>query len=133
MMVKNSFIRHLKNNLTVLCLILVLAACSEAKRPESILSENEMITLLAEIYELEERVGGLELPRDSAIKIFPHYKKELFLKKNISDSVFLRSMDYYMEHPDRMERIYTAVIDSLNLKAEGAAVISAKINDALSK
>jgi len=92
-----------------------------------------MITLLTEIYELEERVGGLELPRDSTVKVFPHYKQELFRKRNITDSIFLKSVDYYMEHPDRMERIYTAVIDSLNLKAESAAVVTSKINDALSK
>ena len=33
----------------------------------------------------------------------------------MSDSVFKKSFDYYMDRPKEMELIYTALVDSLSL------------------
>jgi hypothetical protein len=37
---------------------------------------------------------------------------------NTKDSVFRKSLDYYMARPRTLEHIYTALIDSLNLREQ---------------
>ena len=53
---------------------------------------------------------------------------------SVSDSSFMRSMDYYMAHPEKLERIYTALVDSLSFRTQATAVAdSAKKTNVLSK
>ena len=40
-------------------------------------------------------------------------EKDIFLKHEVTDSVFIESMEYYLESADKMDRIYARVIDSL--------------------
>jgi hypothetical protein len=42
----------------------------------------------------------------------------MFAKLGVSDSVFKRSFDYYMDRPREMEQIYAALVDSLSLKEQ---------------
>ena len=74
-----------------------------------------MVEILTEIYLSEQKVNRLGLTRDSAEHEFGRFKKEVFEKINVSDSVFKRSFDYYMDRPKEMEMIYTALVDSLSL------------------
>ena len=47
-------------------------------------------------------------------------ENKVFEKAAISDSLFRKSFDYYMERPREMELIYTALVDSLQLKEQRA-------------
>jgi hypothetical protein len=59
---------------------------------------------------------------DSAVKIFPKFEAKVFEKTGVSDSIFQMSMEYYKSNPAALEHIYTALVDSLNLKAEEKAL-----------
>ena len=45
---------------------------------------------------------------------------KVFAESGVTDSVFKKSFDYYMERPAEMEQIYTALVDTLQLKEQRA-------------
>ncbi|HEU5146791.1 MAG TPA: DUF4296 domain-containing protein [Chryseosolibacter sp.] len=96
-----------------------LMSCGE-KKPEGILSRAEMVSIMEEMYIAEEKVNHLTLKRDSAKIVFEAMEERVFEKAAVSDSLFKRSFDYYMEHPREMELIYTALVDSLQLREQRA-------------
>jgi hypothetical protein len=97
-------------------------SCKEDKKPDEVLSKKAMVRVLTEIYLTEEKVGRMGITRDSIEEIFPLFKERIFAKAAITDSVFKMSMDYYMAHPEELEFIYTALVDTLSFRAQAAAV-----------
>ena len=81
-----------------------------------------MVKVLSELYLTEEKVNKLSLNRDSATIVFNYFNDEVFRKLGTTDSVFRRSMDYYMERPKEIEKIYAALIDSLNLQEQRLSI-----------
>ena len=74
-----------------------------------------MVKILTEIYLTEQKINRLGVSRDSGEHEFERFKKGVFERVGVSDSVFKRSFDYYMDRPKEMEMIYTALVDSLSL------------------
>ncbi|HET9053768.1 MAG TPA: DUF4296 domain-containing protein [Cyclobacteriaceae bacterium] len=101
-------------------IVLVASACGKGKRPEGILTEKQMVHVMTELYIAEEKTSRLPIPYDSTRKIFPMFSAKAFEKAGVSDSVFRKSLDYYMREPEKLEHIYTVLVDSLNLKAQRA-------------
>ena len=102
---------------------LFLIGCSgKQARPKEVLSTAQMVEMYSEMYLAEEKVNRLALPRDSAEKVFKTIEQKVFEKMKVEDSVFRLSINYYMNHPKEMEQIYTAVVDSLNLREQRTTV-----------
>jgi hypothetical protein len=99
--------------------ILVFSACGKS-RPEGILTEKQMVNVMTELYLAEERANKLSIPYDSVKEIFPMFSAKAFEKAGVSDSLFQKSLDYYMSEPEQLENIYTILVDSLSLKAQRA-------------
>lgn len=97
--------------------LLWVTSCAE-KRPEGILTPREMVEVMEELYITEEKVNQLGLPRDSARQVAGIMTSRVFASAGVGDSVFRRSFDYYMEHPREMELIYTALVDTLQLREQ---------------
>jgi hypothetical protein len=104
--------------LALLPLVVVLHVSCEEKKAENVLSQDEMVKILSEIYVAEDKVTRLSIPPDSGQQMFQLMLKRIHERTNIPDSLFKRSMEYYSEHPEKMEKIYTALVDSLNLKEQ---------------
>ncbi|MDH4298308.1 MAG: DUF4296 domain-containing protein, partial [Cyclobacteriaceae bacterium] len=60
----------------------------------------------------------LSITRDSSRHIIAAKEGEIFEKLNTTDSTFKRSLNYYIDHPQTLEMIYTALVDSLNLREQ---------------
>lgn len=107
-------------------LVIILAgvfSCSKKeKAPEGILAKEEMVKTIQEVLLAEEKVNRLRLSTDSSKKVFTAIRGKIFEKTGVPDSVFNNSMNYYMDHPKELEQIYTALVDSLNLKEQKASV-----------
>lgn len=100
-------------------LLAIVTSCGDGdKEAQPVLSHAEMVKTLTEIYISEQKINRLGLPRDSAEREFERFKKIMFNKLGVSDSVFKRSFDYYMDRPREMEQIYSALVDSLSLKEQ---------------
>ena len=105
----------------ILMIGLVFFSChNSTRKPEGILSHEDMVKMLSEVYLTEERISRLSLSPDSARRVFELIEHRLYEKTGIPDSVFKRSVDYYMDRPIEMEKIYSVLVDSLHLKEQRA-------------
>jgi hypothetical protein len=99
--------------------LMLCSSCGEnEKGGKTVLTQEQMVKALTEIYLAEQRVNRLGAPRDSAALEFDRFKQTVFEKLEISDTVFKRSFNYYMDRPKEMERIFSALVDSLSLKEQ---------------
>jgi hypothetical protein len=95
------------------------ASCNKKERPpEDILTTDQMVAVMAELYVAEQKISTLGISRDSLRRLFVVMEGKIFDKMNTRDSVFRKSLDYYMDRPKALEHIYTALIDSLNLREQ---------------
>ena len=104
---------------SVVVLMIFAMSCSDKRQvPQGILTHDQMVAVMSELYITEQKVSSMGLKRDSLEQIADVMKDKIFAKSGITDSVFRKSMDYYMDHPQELELIYTSVVDSLNLREQ---------------
>lgn len=115
--VKISFERKIRQFIPLVVVVLMIG-CGPEKTPQGVLSEQQMVKVLTEIYLAEEKAGHIGIPYDSVKKIFPAFEARVFENEGISDTVFRKSMEYYKANPKKLEHIYAALIDSLNFQAQ---------------
>ena len=101
----------------MLSLILV-CACGEEEPPDNILTREQMVDVLKDIYIAEAKIARLSLNKDSAQVVYRYYEDSIFHRKGLNDSIYNYSLNYYMRTPDELDKIYEAVLDSLNLQKQ---------------
>jgi hypothetical protein len=107
--------------------LLVLCSCGTKREvPPGVLGRDEMVKTLTEILVTEDKVSKLGIGSDSAYKVSDLFRARVFEKIGMTDSLFRRSMNYYIEHPKEMQQIYTILVDSLNLREQRASVAAEK-------
>ena len=101
-----------------LAIFLTLAACAGDTKapPANILSKEKMIQYFIDLEITEVKLNSLNLPPDTIQLFYDSIRKELFRKHNITDSVYYKSLRYYLYDVNSMEDIYSAVVDSLSLR-----------------
>jgi hypothetical protein len=105
-----------KNFLFCLFLLAVLG-CSEKVSKKDVLSEKQMTAILIDIHIAEAKVHQVNVgSRDSTAAIYLALEDKILKKNNVSKKEYTKSFNYYNDRPDLMEKIYTAVIDSLNVR-----------------
>jgi hypothetical protein len=102
----------------VVLIIFALSCSNKRQVPEGILTHDQMVAVMSELYVAEQKITALGIKRDSLEQIAAVMKDKVFVKVGIPDSVFRRSMNYYMDHPQELELIYTSLVDSLNLREQ---------------
>lgn len=113
-------------------LILAAVACKERK-PDGILTERQMVNVMAELYLAEEKTNRLSVPYDSLKQLLPLFSARVFKKAGVSDTLFRKSFDYYMSDPSRLEDIYTALVDTLNLRSQRMRTQKKEVNEQAKK
>lgn len=109
-----------KRTYLILAALAMMAACAEKSDYKDILSKQEMVKIMEELYIAEEKVNHLALSRDSASQVFSVLKARVFQNAALSDTLFKKSFDYYMERPKELEMIYSALVDTLQLREQRA-------------
>ena len=97
---------------------LIFSACQKEKRPEGVLSPEELSKLMVELYLAEARIGGQNMARDTAMKYFIPFEEKLKGRYGVSDSIIRITYQYYISHPEELEKIYDSVIDTLSLREQ---------------
>lgn len=97
---------------------LLFSCQSRDRTPAGILSQGEMVQVLADIYVSEEKVSSLNLAHDSAQAVSDVFRAKVLENVSMTDSVFKKSFDYYMDRPAEMEVIYTILVDTLQLREQ---------------
>ncbi|MGM0945127.1 MAG: DUF4296 domain-containing protein [Bacteroidota bacterium] len=99
--------------IALLLLSMCLISCEKKEKPTGILNEDKMVNVLIDIHVTEGISSAMPVPYDSSQVLYKLLEREVFLKHEVTDSVFTESMRYYLQYPDRMDHIYARVIDSL--------------------
>lgn len=114
----------------VFSVILFLSISCGAKKEseQGILSHAEMVRALIDVYIIEQKVVALSLlPRDSSAILFKELNARTLDSLQVQDSVLRKSYNYYLDRPKELEEIYTALVDSLNLREQQAASAPGKL------
>jgi len=77
-----------------------------------------MVSTLIDVYVAEQKIERLSVPRDSGEFLFKKLNAKVLEAKNVQDSVLKKSFDYYLARPKELEQIYSALVDSLNLREQ---------------
>lgn len=104
--------------LLVILLLLPLSCKKEEKLPPGVMTREEMVRWMIPIYLAEAKTQLLNLNKDSAYRIFLPLQDSLKRSRGISDSVMVKSYQYYLDHSAELELVYDAVIDSLSLREQ---------------
>jgi len=93
---------------------------TKTAKEQGILSHSEMVNALIDVYITEQKVTVLSLPRDSSAVLFKKLNERVLDSLHVQDSVLKKSYNYYLDRPLELEEIYTALVDSLNLREQRA-------------
>jgi len=113
-----SFTFKSRIGLFVVVLGLIFNACQKDKRPEGVLSPEELSKLMVDMYLAEARISGKNMVKDSAMKYFVPFEEKLKAKHGVSDSTMRITYQYYISHSEELEKIYDSVIDTLSLREQ---------------
>jgi len=95
--------------------LLTLCCVSKPEVPADVMSKEAMVSYLIDIHILEGKVTQLVIPRDSTELLYRFFEDRLKTEHNLNDSIYMQSLEFYYGHPELMEEIYSAVLDSLSL------------------
>jgi hypothetical protein len=101
--------------LSLIVIVFTLGSCGDSRIPEGVLSEDKMVEVLIDIHMAEGYVSSFPIHYDSSRRLYPLFETEVFRQHQISDSVFIQSLEYYMRDTRVMNKIYARTIDSLSV------------------
>lgn len=94
-----------------------LSACTgDNAVPDYVIGKERMVPFLIDIHLTEAKIKILKVDHDSSMAFFRKLEEEVYQKHQITDSIYMKSYNYYMNHPHLLLEIYESVIDSLSLK-----------------
>lgn len=107
-------VRVLKIFIPLLFVIVSCKKSDEVKKPEGLLSEEEMVEVLTDIHLIEGARTGLVIMGDSVGGVNEHYKA-FFIKHEVTQAQYDSSFVYYSKNPIIFDEIYERVIQNLSV------------------
>ena len=96
--------------------MLAVVSCTGDGKPEDLLDHESMVSYLIDLHLAEAEITNLRVDLDSASFLFSILEEDLLVKHEITETGFIDSYNYYLQHPDELQIIYATVVDSLSLK-----------------
>lgn len=96
--------------------MLAVIGCGDRDKPELLLDHPTMVSYLIDLHLAEAKITNIRVEQDSSIFLFSILEEDLQRKHDITPSEFIDSYNYYLQHPEEFQLIYTAVVDSLSLR-----------------
>ena len=98
----------------IFCMILLSCGAPKTEIPQDILSENSFISLLKDIHLAEakfelNKTKGMENAKNE----LAHKYINIYETHEITVSDFNKTLDYYAQYPEQLEKIYIRVIEQL--------------------
>lgn len=102
--------------------MLFLMACSSQPKV-NVLSPAKLEPVILDLQLAEAYANGTNVTRDAHAVSSQHdsfalYRLRILNKHGISEQEYTRSMEWYSEHPDQLDSMYTHVLTKLNLLKE---------------
>ena len=110
-------------------LLVILLSCDDSKkRPENIISEESMVSILVDIQILEATYNSRLIHEDDRNERMKRYYQEVFEKHQTSKELFNESYTYYEENPEILYAIYEVVLEKLEAIQTEEETKQVKIN-----
>ena len=98
----------------ILCVTFLSCGSPQKNIPNDILSENIFIDLLKDIHLAEakfdlHKTKGMENAKNE----LAHNYSTIYETHEITPDDFDKTLDYYAQHPEQLEKIYTSVLEQL--------------------
>jgi 3-hydroxyacyl-CoA dehydrogenase len=102
----------------LLIFFLLLTGCiRDEQAPPHVLPKEQIVSILIDIHIAEAKANRMSLRSyDSTQAYYKKLERDIFKKHQVDTAVYRKSFTYYMDHMKLMDEIYTAVVDSLNVK-----------------
>lgn len=98
--------------MAALAVVVLLSACdgsNKVKKPEPLLTEQQMIEVLTDSYLIESDLNQRKTVGENVTKLQTAYYDQLFEHYGINDSILEQNMVYYTHYPEVLERIMDSV------------------------
>lgn len=95
-----------------------VVSCGSDKKPDDVLTREQMATVLIDLYITEEKVSRLRLKTDSATRVMRYFENTILTGADVSDSIWRKSYNWYAHRPQELQAVYAIVIDSLHLREQ---------------
>ena len=97
----------------LICLLFSCSNSDEKKIPENVLSENNFESILKEIHLAEatfelHKTKGMGKAKNELANSY----QNIYSEYTISEEEFKLTLEYYSNHPEKLEKIYDKVIES---------------------
>jgi hypothetical protein len=102
-----------KFNILISLLLLIIACESPEDKPEKIISEENMVSILIDIQILEAVYNTRLIHEEDRNERMDRYYLEIFENHQTSIDLFNESYSYYQENPDLLDAIYEKVLEKL--------------------
>ena len=102
--------------LKILIIFCFLLACSSSKErtPEGILPKKELVSILKEVHLAEANFELLKTnSKEVAQNTLLNNYQEIYSKYNIDENEFQQTLEYYANHPEKLEGIYSKVLEDI--------------------
>ena len=101
--------------LSILSILLLGCTAPKTEIPTDILSEKEFVNLLKEVHLAEaafelQKTKGME----NAKSILANSYQSIYTKHTIDEASFNKTLSFYATHPEKLEGIYTTVLEELS-------------------
>ncbi|MDF2456705.1 MAG: hypothetical protein K0R51_2698 [Cytophagaceae bacterium] len=108
----------------LLLFVLGLTACNkeDQSRPASILPQEKMVVILADIHQTEGIISTKEYSKDSSLLLFTELENQLLAKHGVSKKEFKETYSWYTSHVKEYKELYTIVVDTLNVRTSEGKV-----------
>lgn len=106
----------MKKLLIAIATFIFAVSCANNDKPDELLDKDQMVSIMVDIHLVEGIASSLPISYDSSQKVYPYLEQRVFEKHNIPDSVYLKSLQYYLRDAKLMEELYSRAIDSLTVK-----------------
>ena len=103
-----------------IALVLIGFSCEQKRvvieRPTQLIPQDSFVLILTDLMVLESHIQGKYVQLNAYAEIMSQSGDSLMKKYQINYERFKQSVLYYGQLPQRMDSIYTEVIDTLNIR-----------------
>ncbi|WP_462265099.1 DUF4296 domain-containing protein [Mucilaginibacter sp.] len=97
-------------------MVIFLTACGGKKVPPGIIRQDSMVSLLTDVHIVDGSLYTVSQVPDSVNKYAMGRYARVFQQHRTDSAQFRKSLLYYSKHPDRLDEVYTGVIQNLEEK-----------------
>src|ERR1700744_3729507 len=97
---------------------LFLFSCKDKNSPDGVIQHDRMVNLMTEVHLIDGRMYSVVMTQDSLYKYRTARYDALFKRYHTDSAQFNRSMKYYTQHPEELQKMYEKILESLKKKSD---------------